>query len=282
MSSLRIRSMAREDVPLILDWAAQEGWNPGLTDAEPFYAADPEGFLIGRVEGEPVGCVSAIAYGPTFGFLGLYIVKPEWRGRGHGMALWRHAMERLEPRNVGLDGVVAQQDNYRKSGFAFAHRNVRHGGERVRTEDPDPAAGRIVSLGSVPMETVERYDRALFPVPRRTFLDRWIAQKGTRALGLLRDGELAGYGCLRPCMAGFKVGPLFAEDEAAAEALFRGLVAGLDEAIFLDTPEPNPAAIKLAGRHGLKPVFETARMYTRTPPRIDLKRIYGLTSFELG
>ena len=72
------------------------------------------------------------------------------------------------------------------------------------------------------------------------------------------------------------------EKMPGAEALFRGLVAGLSESIFLDTPEPNVAAIRLAERHGLKPVFETARMYTRTPPRIDLKRVYGLTSFELG
>ena len=274
--------MARDDVPLILDWAAQEGWNPGLTDAEPFFAADPEGFFVGRIEGEPVGCVSAVAYGPTFGFLGMYIVRPDWRGRGHGMALWRHAMERLEPRNVGLDGVVAQQGNYRKSGFVLAHRNIRHGGERVRADEPDTSAGRIVSLGSMAMDSVERYDRPYFPVPRRAFLEKWITQKGTRALGLLRDGTLAGYGCIRPCRTGFKIGPLFAEDEPGAEALFRGLVAGLSESIFLDTPEPNVAAIRLAERHGLKPVFETARMYTRTPPRIDLKRVYGLTSFELG
>ena len=42
-------------------------------------------------------------------------------------AIWNAAMDSLAGRNVGLDGVVAQQDNYRKSGFRLAYRNVRFG-----------------------------------------------------------------------------------------------------------------------------------------------------------
>ena len=39
---LQIRSMKPEEIDLALDWAAAEGWNPGLHDAVPFRAADPE------------------------------------------------------------------------------------------------------------------------------------------------------------------------------------------------------------------------------------------------
>jgi hypothetical protein len=44
---LQIRPMTRDELDLAVEWAAQEGWNPGLADAECFHAADPEGFLIG-------------------------------------------------------------------------------------------------------------------------------------------------------------------------------------------------------------------------------------------
>jgi len=57
---LAIRTMTRDELPLALDWAAQEGWNPGLHDAAPFAAADPGGFLMGTIDGVPVAIVSAV------------------------------------------------------------------------------------------------------------------------------------------------------------------------------------------------------------------------------
>ena len=115
---INVRRMAENELDLALEWAAAEGWNPGLHDAECFYAADPGGFFLGEFAGgEPIGCVSAVAYDEHYGFLGFYIVKPQYRGRGFGLQLWDAAMAYMEGRNVGLDGVVAQQENYRKSGF---------------------------------------------------------------------------------------------------------------------------------------------------------------------
>ena len=37
------RTMSRDEVALAVDWAAQEGWNPGLHDAQTFRVADPGG-----------------------------------------------------------------------------------------------------------------------------------------------------------------------------------------------------------------------------------------------
>jgi Acetyltransferase (GNAT) family len=88
------------------DWAAEEGWNPGNTDMQAFFAADPGAFLIGRLDGEPVASISVVKYGAGFGFLGFYIVRPLLRGKGYGLQIWRAGMARLEGRNVGLDGVV--------------------------------------------------------------------------------------------------------------------------------------------------------------------------------
>ena len=118
--------MRHDEFPFAIDLASREGWNPGIHDAECFFAADPSGFLIGELLGEPVGCISAVSYAGRYGFVGLYIVRPGFRGRGYGMRLWESAMARLRGHNVGLDGVVAQQGNYARSGFRFAYRNVRY------------------------------------------------------------------------------------------------------------------------------------------------------------
>jgi len=59
-SGYKIRPMKRDEMNLAVEWAAAEGWNPGLNDAEPFYAADPGGFLLGLKDGEPIAMISAV------------------------------------------------------------------------------------------------------------------------------------------------------------------------------------------------------------------------------
>lgn len=277
--SLEIAPAGPDGLATMLEWAAREGWNPGLDDAEPFRAADPEGFLIGRLAGEPVGCISVVRYPDDFGFLGFYIVVPEHRGRGHGLELWRAGLAHLDGCNIGLDGVVAQQANYRKSGFQLAHRNVRFGGTVAARPLDDP---RVVPLDRVPFDEVLAYDRGCFGFDRRAFLERWVARPRVAA-GFVERGRLLGYGVLRPCRQGFKIGPLFADRADAAEALFLALAAeARGTQLFLDPPEPNGEAVALARRHGLGPVFETARMYSRGDPGLPLSRIWGITTFELG
>jgi ribosomal protein S18 acetylase RimI-like enzyme len=281
IAALEIRTMSEPELCAVLDWAAAEGWNPGLHDAACFYPADPGGFLAGVLDGEPVASIFAVKYGAGFGFIGGYIVRPEWRGRGYGRALWQAGMAHLAGRNVGLDGVVGQQANYARSGFRLAHRNFRYEGR---------GSGRAADArGAVPLsdfsdEEICRYDRSFFPEQRSLFLQRWVRQEGSLALGVKGAQGLAGYAVARPCRTGYKIGPLFADTPELAEQLFAGLLGQLapDQPVFLDVPELNPAALALAERHQMQRCFETARMYTQEPPELSMDRMYGITSFELG
>src|SRR5205085_4576607 len=119
---------------------------------------------------------------------------------------------------------------------------------------------------------------------RTAFLRAWLTQPDAAARGWVEDGRLQGCGLIRRCRSGWKIGPLFAESEAIAEALFLALCsrAGGDEPVYLDLPEPNAAAVALARRHGMHMVFETARMVTGVPPDMPPPGLYGVTSFELG
>ncbi|SAK57116.1 N-acetyltransferase GCN5 [Caballeronia calidae] len=279
-----VRRMNPSDVDVALDWAAAEGWNPGLDDARAFFCADPHGFFVGTWDGAPIGCISAVAYGDAFGFIGLYIVHPEWRGKGFGMRLWNSGMTYLDGRNIGLDGVLAQQPNYRKSGFVLAYRNVRY--EGVASADEDVVDGvTIADAASVPFERLLDYDTRMFACDRAAFLRAWLSlpPEHARALAALDGDALRGLAVIRRCGTGHKIGPLFADDLHAARALYRALVSVLPgEPVFLDVPESNPAAVALAVEHDMKSVFETARMYTRAAPDVPLVKVFGVTTFELG
>ncbi|PVE20399.1 GNAT family N-acetyltransferase [Microvirga sp. KLBC 81] len=277
---LAVRVMERHDLEVVIEWAAAEGWNPGLNDADCFQAADPMGFLVGSLGDEPVASISVVRYSSAFGFLGLYIVRQDQRGRGFGYRLWQAGMEYLGDRTVGLDGVVAQQGNYARSGFVLAHRNVRFGGT-PQTEAPRDERLRPVSPGI--LEAVLDYDRPFFAAPRDTFLRCWLKPDTRIAIAFVEDGTVKGYGVIRACRNGYKIGPLFADSEREADLLFQALASQAKGApVFLDLPEPNQAAVQLAADHNLSPVFETARMYRGQRPDLPLSQTYGISTFELG
>lgn len=279
---LIIRPATGAEVDIIVDWAADEGWNPGLCDSALFHATDNQGFLIGYLGDTAVSAISAVAYGATFGFIGFYIVKPGHRGHGYGLRIWKAAMVQLAGRVIGLDGVVDQQANYRKSGFALAHRNIRYGGVVGTLADGESGSGQIVDSSAAAFDSLAAYDAPFFAASRIEFLQHWLHAPGHVAKLMMRDGKIAGYGVIRPCRDGSKIGPLFADDAATADELFRALAVTTTGTVYLDTPEPNEAAIALAERYGMVASFETARMYAGPPPALPLGRIYGITTFELG
>lgn len=276
--SATVRPLAASEVHSAIEWARREGWNPGRYDAASFHAADPGGFLVSLHDGEPAAVISVVRYGDTFAFLGLYICRPDLRGRGYGLRVWNAGLEHAGQRTIGLDGVPDQQANYARSGFVRAWANARY--EGVGGGDPVPG---LVDLDTVPFSTIVRYDTRTFEVDRRRFLRTWIAQPEAVRLGILDDGELKGWGLLRPCAEGYKIGPLFADEQATGERLLDGLMAAVPgERVFLDVPEPNAMADHAARARGMRPVFETARMYAGPRPELDTNRIWGVTSFELG
>jgi len=281
---LVVRPMTRAELDTLVQWAADEGWNPGINDAQIFWDTDPEGFVAAELGGDLIGGGSIVSYAGRFGFMGFFIVRPEHRSHGLGRRLWLHRRDRLisrlrSPAVIGMDGVFAMQPFYARGGFVLANRDLRFEGVGAGAAPSD----LLVDLASVPFAEVSRYDAAHFPAPRERFLAAWIRQPGGRALGAVRRGVLHGYGVIRPCRAGYKIGPLFADDAECAEALYAGLGdAAPGASVFLDVPENNPQAMALARRHGLREVFGCARMYYGPAPTLPRAEIYGVTTFELG
>jgi ribosomal protein S18 acetylase RimI-like enzyme len=280
--SVLVRTMSRAELDLAVDWAAAEDWNPGLQDATAFHAADPGAFLVACHGDRPAACISVTRYGEGFGFLGFYIAHPSVRGQGYGIQVWRAGMERLSGRIVGLDGVIAQQENYRKSGFSLAWRNIRYEGSFTDFNAHDPGI-TLLDASMTPFDGLAAFDRRFFPDARDGFLSLWISLPGHRARVALRDGEIVGLGVARPCRRGTKIGPLYADGTRCALALLAALdVPALPRPVIIDVPETNKAAVKLVESFSLIPAFETARMYTGPAPATDIERLFGVTTFELG
>ncbi|MEU8664578.1 GNAT family N-acetyltransferase [Actinoplanes philippinensis] len=307
MAEFRVSAASADDVRVIAGWAVAEGWNPGDGDESAFFPADPGGFLVGRLDGRPITSISAIRYGTGHGFIGLYLTVPEFRGRGFGYRTWQAGIERLAGRNIGLDGVVAQQDNYRKSGFRDAWTTTRYqgvlGGLRRDT------GIEVTDARSVAFTDLAAYDRRFFPAERDAFLALWITLPGRRAVVARRGGAVVGFAARRPAGEVDRIGPLFADSPEIAESLLASLsvpggvrptgaelisggtallgggvvpAAGDEVPVMIDVPAGHQEAVRLAERAGLKAAWDTARMYTGGVPEIDRAGIYAVTSLELG
>lgn len=278
-SKLDIRHMTLDDLRRAADWAAAEGWNPGLEDAEAFHSVDPDGFLMGWLDDEPVAAISVVRHSDRIGFLGFYLCRPDFRGRGFGLALWQAGMDHLGSRTVGLDGVPAQEANYRKSGFVLAHITRRYAGTvQGRMHADCRPAGTTNLLALLEM------DRRIVDTDRTAYMTSWLRQTETRQTLVVGEGDgIEALGTIRTCREGYKIGPLFAPDDAIARQLIEALAATAGARyVMIDIPDPNATGVALAGDLGLKPVFSCARMYRGTMPNRKMEWIFGETTFELG
>ena len=268
----------------ILQWAADEGWNPGLNDAEIFWQTDPQGFYGIYNEGKLIGGGSIIKYNQLIGFMGLFIVLPAFRSLGLGKYLWYKRRDTLLNRlsknaSVGIDAVVSMQSFYKKGGFNFAFKDERH----LLKGQYFEKSKFVAEIKKEDFEKILSFDSLCFGVNRKQFLNEWIFQPQSYSYKYLEDNIVKGYIVLRKTVKGYKIGPLFANNYQIAEQLLSaGLNAVNGAEVYIDIPTANTSAIELMKKMNTKIVFECARMYYGKPFDLPIEKIFGITSLELG
>ncbi len=278
-----IGAMNHSEAEQLLGWAAAEGWNPGQHDLDVAWNFDLDAFVALRALDALVGGGAIVSYGGKVGFMGLFIVHPDYRGRGLGTPLWFARRDQLRARlapnaPILMDGVPGMVPFYERGGFRVLYDNLRYEGVAEGQMDPF-----VVPLSQVPFSLVDAFDQQHVPAPRSTFLRAWTTQPGTRSLALVEDGQLRGFGCARPCVRGFKLGPVFAANEGIANRLLDSLLSTISGSfVQLDVPEPNRAARDFAESRGWTSPFSCARMVLGEAPSLPLHAIFGVTSFEFG
>lgn len=282
--SFEIRTVGKNGLLQLVEWAKAEGWNPGPCDAEVFWETDPEGFIGCFDKDEMIGGGSVVSYDGKFGFMGFFIVKPLYRSVGIGRKLWLYRRDYLLGRlqhgaPIGMDGVLAMQDFYSEGGFKTAFRSVRYSrlGERLETDV------RIDPISQSEWSSIMRLDTYCFGFDREKFLKAWLSMTESRTFRFADEGGIRGFAVLRKATTGYKIGPLFADSAPVAEALYRSCLNSAPEAlVFMDVPVINADAMHLVRKYKAESNFECARMYHGPAPELPIGLIYGITSFELG
>ncbi|WP_348639355.1 hypothetical protein [Mesorhizobium sp. M2A.F.Ca.ET.043.05.1.1] len=132
------------------------------------------------------------------------------------------------------------------------------------------------------MAGILAYDRQCFPAPREAFLREWLRQPRI-ALFCGGSAGIAGYGVVRRCREGFKVGPLFADRTELALALLADLAGRIgNEVLHIDVPAGQVQFTAMLQAAGMVPGFATTRMYQSGKPGNAPSTVFGITTLELG
>lgn len=284
LNDLQFQKLNFEEFKTLVKWAELEGWNPGENDAEIFWQTDPNGFYGYFLKNELIAGGSIVSYDKLFGFMGFFIVKPEFRSFGIGRKLWYQRRDALLSRlnkdaSIGMDGVIAMQPFYKKGGFEIAFRDECH--EKIG--EIFEINKHISSIIEHDFESILEFDKMCFGFPRPQFLIPWLKQKNVKTFKFVENGKLEGFAILRKAKKGYKICPLFANNYTIAEELYKAcLNSAVGKPIYIDIPVKNNEAVKLIQNYGTTYVFECARMYYGKAPNIEIDKVFGITTFELG
>ncbi|MFK5856788.1 MAG: GNAT family N-acetyltransferase [Bacteroidota bacterium] len=284
IDDLEFRKLDLGGVKTLVEWAKNEGWNPGPLDANVYWSTDPNGFYGYYYKNSLIAGGGIVSYNKEFGFMGLFVVKPEYRSIGIGRKLWHQRRDLLINRlnhnaSIGMDGVVDMQSFYKKGGFEIAFKDERYEKIGMKSVIDD----NIFPIKDEDFHEISTYDKLCFGFLREIFLNLWIKLPENKTFKYVEKDIIRGFCIARKVSNGFKIGPLFADNKKIAEELYKAcLNSVIGKPLYIDIPMLNQEAVQIVKKYNAKYVFECARMYYGQMPRTDIKKVYGITTFELG
>ncbi|MDR0468829.1 MAG: GNAT family N-acetyltransferase [Peptococcaceae bacterium] len=277
---LTIRNFTLPEMVFPMEVAFKEGWNPGLYDGVAFYQADPDGFFLAEQDGGMVGGISAVNFDDRLIVIGNHFVLPPYRGQGIGKALWERALLVAGDKSIRVNGLPEGRLFYESYGFQELGNIIRYGGSVF-------AEGRIsddvYSAQDISFSQLTDFDAGFFGISRPGFLRTWLATPAMISLCLLKEGELQGWGCMRRCRNGWRLGPVFAKHYEHAEELVRHFaLSTVAENVYMDITDSNVQAIRLAFAMGMTPWEARVKLYRGEYIKEPLDQIFGFTTVDIG
>ena len=297
--SMRNATSVEEVRSFFINRAISRDVRPAIDDSEVFYTTDPSGFFLGEVDGEIISSISAVKYGETRAFLGYYVVAESFRGKGYGLAIFKHALSTLSPtHNCGVQPLIPKVPLFETSGFKCAwisHRMLFDVSNCVSYLDKfNPPTGIVVQPAKqVNQDLLSEYDTAVFGAPHHLFLKALLkAQNSINFAATNPRGDIVGFVSARKAVVeeeGWKISPLFADDERVARALLKQVYKKLAMEVSMRKVttmdiiiDVNPEAKTLASELNGTFMCESILMFNNGVPDIPKEKVFSVASVEIG
>jgi hypothetical protein len=289
LAILNMRQMNDEDFKTVRNWCVKENWNLGSYDSSIYLYTDPGAHFIFFDNETPVGSISLTKHDDSLFTVGPFIVNAEYRGKGHGRTIWSMAMRRMTRypnASILLYSVIDQVNLYQSYGFKPQYKNIRWnlsgGTQHVhQTVQCEPLTPEI-------LYEIIKYDRKIFAASREKILCASQNYSDIKGFFVKVDNQIKGYGLIRPCISGLRIGPLFADNLEIAKCILAALLerAG-SESVIIDMPEVNDTGrdLMLIFNANRDEIFDTVVMLKGgffSENELDMRKNYGIFSLEIG
>jgi len=263
---------AASELTKALKWPARlEDWQTAHTLGR--------GFVV-EMDGELVGTALWWPYGDDYGSTGMIIVADKAQRRGIGARLMTALLADAKGHALFLNSTVEGKALYTRLGFKPYDVVRQHQAVLETPPSIDPAVPLREAIAA-DHASIVAIDEAAAGMPRKAMLDE--IGGSAHQMVVERDGNVAGYGYVRPWGRGVVVGPVIARDDTDAKALIAALAARhVGEFVRIDVSGSSGLSSWLSGI-GLPEVDEVVSMSLGPPPQgSEHVKLYALANQSFG
>jgi hypothetical protein len=224
---LDIRPFTSDNIPDALRLCAQANWNHVAADWQRIIDLLPEACL-GGFDGNVMRSTCTLTQFGKQGWVGTFLVDERLRGTGEGKAICRATLNKAEALGIetlGIDSSDLGRPIYSKNGFFLTDQGI----ELWTGVAPEagPADPSVVALRPAPAHwgSLLSLDRHSVAVDRGRQLRHLADEQGASCRLLMEDGQVAGFGFVRPGKMTGAIGPVVAKDLARAQKVVQALFA---------------------------------------------------------
>ncbi len=238
--------------------------------------------------GRIVATTATLPHGGRFAWISMVLVAGDYRRRGLATRLMRRALDDLAAAGLVavLDATPDGRAVYRALGFMDSwgfHRLTRR--ERPGAIEPPPAPDGVTvrPIADADWPALTAHDAAAFGADRSAVLARLRGRLPAAELVAERNGRLVGFLLGRDGRVAAQVGPLIAEDDAAARALLARALDAIEGPVFIDLADAKADVRSWLEARGFSAQRPFTRMlYGRSQRYDDAARTFAVVGPEFG
>ena len=257
-----VEKMVAKDFPFAVEIANTMNWNMAKEDFEFNVKLEPNGCFVLLCGQERIGIATCISYG-RIGWFGNLVVNENYREKGAGTLLVKHAIKYLESTGVTTIGLYAYEhliNFYGNLGFKKNSDFVVLKAKKAKHIEKEKQA----TMKKRDLPALVNFDCQCFGASREKLLTQIVLRKGNACFVSKENGEVNGYVAAKIYGEMAEVGPLGTSKNHgdSAVTLLRNVLARVANLeVFMCLPASETELLKTAFEAGFQKEFPVARMF---------------------
>ncbi|MEO3892255.1 GNAT family N-acetyltransferase [Nonomuraea sp. B5E05] len=262
------------------DWPAEEHKWRLLLEIGDVYGIDDPDASERDPAGRLAGTVISTPYGTQLTFISMVLVAKRHQRRGIGGRMMRHALRHSGTDAARLTATPYGRHLYARLGFRGVGTVSTFTGIPARTmANVGEAASRLATPADLP--AIAALDQVAFGAPRTSLVSALPSFCSSLRVVQGPSG-IAGYGGAWKSLDRTTIGPVIADDIAAARTLIADLAADVPGTIRVDIDERHAGLISWVEQHGLTHTYDSEVM-AYGPARADRPDwVFAMAAQALG